>query len=88
MMGSRIMRRKLVIATLSFCSFVVLYIMLKGTDSELYRSIATDAFQLAGFVIGAYIAGGSFQDSTVQKMKILTNAKDDPNGVAENIKPK
>lgn len=57
-------RRRIVNLTLIFCAGCVLYIMFKGTDSRLYETIATNAFFLAGAVIGSYIFGATWDDKS------------------------
>lgn len=60
-------RRRIVIGTLLFCAFVVLWLAIRGADTELSRSIASGAFMLAGAVIGSYVFGAAWDDFNVMK---------------------
>ena len=72
--SSRMVRRKIVKATLAFCAGIVSYITYSASgsaelaDSRLFETIIVCAFSLAGSVIGFYIAGQTW-DVTKFKRK-------------------
>lgn len=55
-------RRRIVVMTLSFCAGCVLYLMLKGSDTELHQAIANGLILLSGSVIGSYVFGATWDD--------------------------
>ena len=55
-------RRRVIFISLLFCAATILYVMLKGEDTELAQTIATSAFFLAGSIIGSYVFGSVWQD--------------------------
>lgn len=60
-------RRRIVIATLIFCAFCVLWIMIRGDERSVLEVIVMCAFGLAGSTIGAYIFGATWDDRNVMK---------------------
>lgn len=57
-----VIRRRIINLTLLFCASCVIYLMLKGDDTQLSQSIVNGAFLLAGSVIGSYIFGATWDD--------------------------
>ena len=55
-------RRRIVNITLAFCASSILYLMIKGEDTQLHQSIANGLILLAGSVIGSYIFGSTWDD--------------------------
>lgn len=60
-------RRRIVIATLLFCAFCVLWIMIRGDERSVLDVIVMCAFGLAGSTIGAYVFGAVWDDKNVMK---------------------
>lgn len=60
-------RRRIVIATLIFCAFCVLWIMIRGDERSVLEVIVMCAFGLAGSTIGAYVFGSVWDDRNVMK---------------------
>lgn len=61
--GSWSVRRRIIVSTLIFCAYVVIYIMHNGTDNKLNETIVTCAFLLSGSVIGSYVFGAIWEDN-------------------------
>lgn len=55
-------RRRIIHATLIFCAFCVLWIMVRGDDRAVNEVIVMCAFGLAFAVIGSYIFGAVWDD--------------------------
>lgn len=60
-------RRRIVIATLIFCAFCVLWIMIRGDERSVLEVIVMCSFGLAGSTIGAYVFGSVWDDKNVMK---------------------
>lgn len=60
-------RRRIVIATLTFCAFCVAWIMIRGDERSVLEVIVMCAFGLAGSTIGAYVFGSVWDDKNVMK---------------------
>jgi hypothetical protein len=60
-------RRRIVIATLIFCAFCVLWIMFRGTDRGVEEVIVMCSFGLAAAVIGSYVFGAAYDDKNVMR---------------------
>lgn len=60
-------RRRIVLATLLFCAFCVLWIMIRGDERSVLEVIVMCAFGLAGSTIGAYVFGSVWDDRNVMK---------------------
>ncbi len=60
-------RRRIVIATLIFCAFCVLWIMIRGDERSVLEVIVMCAFGLAGSTIGAYVFGSVWDDRNVMR---------------------
>lgn len=60
-------RRRIVIATLTFCAFCVAWIMIRGDQRSVLEVIVMCAFGLAGSTIGAYVFGSVWDDRNVMK---------------------
>lgn len=60
-------RRRIIIATLAFCAFVIAYSMVWGDERPVHETIVLGAFALAGAVIGSYIFGAAWDDRNVMK---------------------
>ena len=63
-------RRRVIIATLAVCAYIVLYLLIKGTDTRLNETLASGAFLLAGSVIGAYVFGATWDDKNILSSKV------------------
>lgn len=61
------MRRRLIIATLLFCAFCVLWIMIRGDTRIVHEVIVMCSFGLAGSTLGAYVFGAVWDDKNVMK---------------------
>lgn len=56
-------RRRVVVTTLLFCAFCVLWVMIRGAaDPASGQTIVASAFTLATAVIGSYIFGAVWHD--------------------------
>jgi len=71
-------RNRVIYATLIFCAVIVGYIVFNGSDTRLYETTVLAAFGLAGSVVGFYIAGATWQDVNVEKIKAVTDAESRP----------
>lgn len=60
-------RRRIIIATLLFCGFVVGYITIWGDARPVLDTVVIGAFGLALSVIGSYIFGAVWDDRNVMK---------------------
>jgi hypothetical protein len=60
-------RRRIVVATLLFCAFCVLWIMLRGDSRSVHEVIVMCSFGLAASTIGAYVFGSVFDDKNVMR---------------------
>lgn len=60
-------RRRIIIATLLFCAFLVGYITVWGDDRSVLEVIVFCSFGLALSVIGSYIFGAVWDDKNVMK---------------------
>lgn len=60
-------RKRIVIATLIFCAFCVLWIMMRGDERSVLEVIVMCAFGLAGSTIGAYVFGAVWDDRNVMR---------------------
>jgi hypothetical protein len=60
-------RRRIVVSTLIFCAFCVLWIMIRGDARSVNEVIVMCAFGLAGSTIGAYVFGAVWDDRNVMK---------------------
>ena len=60
-------RRRIIIATLLFCAFCVVYVMVWGDDRGVLETIVFCAFGLGLSVIGSYIFGAVWDDKNVMK---------------------
>ncbi len=63
-------RRKLIYATLVFCGFCILWILLTGDDRGVNEVIVMASFGLAGSTLGAYIFGAVWDDGNYLKSSI------------------
>ena len=61
-------RRRLVIATLMFCAFCVLWIMVRGDDRGVNEVIVMCSFGLAFSTLGSYIFGAVWDDKNVMSL--------------------
>lgn len=68
-------RKRVVIATLIFCAWVVGHLVLYGTDTRLNETIAMCAFALAGSTIGAFLFGQSWSDINMEKISSWNKSK-------------
>lgn len=68
-------RRRVIFLSLLFCAFCVLYIMFQGNDTRINETIVLGCFALAGSIIGVYVAGSSWEDISIEKIKsnVVTN---------------
>lgn len=55
-------RRRIIIGILLFCGLTVGYMVLKGEDTELNRTIASSLILLAGSTVGSYVFGAVWDD--------------------------
>ena len=55
-------RRNIVNSTLTFSALSIIYLMLKGNDTQLHQAIANGLILLSGSVIGSYIFGATWDD--------------------------
>lgn len=61
--GTWSFRRRVVISTLSFCAFCIIWCMIFGAaDEETGKTIVASAFALAGGVIGSYVFAATWND--------------------------
>lgn len=60
-------RRRIIIATLLFCAFLVAYITVWGDGRPVLETVVFCAFGLALSVIGSYIFGAVWDDKNVMK---------------------
>ena len=73
-MGTWTIRRRIIISTLLFCAFSILYIMFFGApESQINEAIVLGAFGLAGMVIGSYCFGAVWDDKTQRSHLIGSN---------------
>lgn len=70
-------RRRIVVATLSFCAGEIIYLTGWGRDTELHRVIATSLTLLAGSTIGSYIFGAAWDAKNVMNFAARTGEEDD-----------
>ena len=70
-------RRRIVIATLSFCAGIITYLTGWGKDNELNRTIANGAWLLGGTTIGSYIFGASWDSKNVMNFAAQSGGVDD-----------
>lgn len=62
-------RRKIVCLTLLFCAVGVGWLTFKGADTRLNETLALGYFGLAGAVIGAYVFGAVWHDTSLMGMR-------------------
>lgn len=60
-------RRRIIIATLTFCAGIIIYLLWKGDDTRLNQDIANGVLILGGSVIGAYVFGATWDDLNVMQ---------------------
>lgn len=63
-------RRRVILATLYFCAFCILYIMISGADTRVNETIILGCFGLSASVIGFYVAGAAWTDVSIEKIKV------------------
>lgn len=80
------MRRRLIIATLLFCAFCVIWIMIRGDERSVHEIIVMCSFGLAASTLGAYVFGAVWDDKNVMKI-IGPKAYQKPNRPAEDVDP-
>lgn len=68
-------RRRVIFLSLIFCAFCVSYIMFQGNDTRINETIVLGCFGLAGSIIGVYVAGSSWEDISIEKIKSNTVTK-------------
>lgn len=74
-------RRRIVITSLTFCAFCVIYIMFNGADTRINEDIILGCFGLAGSIIGFYVGGATWHDVSMEKMRVVENIKKDPKDI-------
>lgn len=60
-------RRAVVFLTLAFCFGSLTYLLLFGNDSRLHDTMAWGSYGLAGSVIGCYVFGATWHDTSLMK---------------------
>lgn len=60
-------RRRIVLATLFFCAFCVLWVMIFGDTRSVLEVIVMCSFGLAGSTIGSYVFAAVWDDRNVMK---------------------
>ncbi len=61
-------RRAIVVATLTFCSSIIIYVVVSGDPANsLHQSALSWAFTLCGATIGGYIFGAVWDNQNVLK---------------------
>ncbi|QHJ77395.1 MAG: hypothetical protein [Caudoviricetes sp.] len=60
-------RRRLIIAVLTFCAFCITYVMVWGDDRSVHEMIIISAFGTAASVLGSYVFGAVWDDANVMK---------------------
>lgn len=60
-------RRRVIFLTLTFCAFVVGYIVFRGKDDELNRAALLYLTSLAGATVGSYVFGAAWENVRGQK---------------------
>ena len=68
-------RRRIILTTLLFCAFTILYIMFTDMSSVVAQSIVMGSFGLAGSVIAAYCFAAVWDDQSKFKYDIQKNGK-------------
>lgn len=58
-------RRRIVILTLLFCAMGIAWLTFRGADTRLNETLALGYFGLAGAVIGAYVFGAVWHDTSL-----------------------
>lgn len=81
-------RRRIILSTLVFCAFAVLYIMFQGNDTRINETIVLGCFGLAGSVIGFYVAGASWEDISLEKIKSKGSTRKTPSEAGKIDPPK
>jgi hypothetical protein len=56
-------RRRVIVATLTFCAAGVAYLIAAGDDTRLHESIANGLILLAGSTVGSYVFGAAWDDA-------------------------
>ena len=62
-------RRRVIFTTLVFCALCISYVMLQGNDTRVNETIVLGCFALASSVIGFFIAGATYRDVSLEKIK-------------------
>ena len=73
-------RKRVIFWSLYFCAFCIMYIMIFGDDTRINETIVLGCFGLAMSVIGVYVAGASWSDISLEKIKNerMSNAIEEP----------
>lgn len=66
-------RRRIIVSTLLFCAFCVLWVLIKGGDNGAHEVIVMCSFGLAFAVIGSYVFGAAWDDKNY--MNAMTQQK-------------
>ena len=75
-------RKKVIFSTLIFCAFCIGFIMFGGADTRVNETIVLGCFAMATSVIGFYVAGASWTDVSIEKIKSDENVN--PNIIDES----
>lgn len=70
-------RRRIIIATLTFCAGETLYLTVWGRDTALHETIANGILLLAGSVIGTYVFGAVWDDRNALALSRRRGRRDD-----------
>ena len=60
-------RRRIILATLTFCASGVGYLIGWGADTRLNETLANGLLLLAGSTIGSYVFGAAWDDMNADK---------------------
>lgn len=62
-------RRFIVVSTLIFCAFCVLWILFSADERGVLEIIVMSSYGLAASTIGAYVFGVAWDDQNIRKMR-------------------
>ena len=60
-------RRRVIIGTLLFCAFCVLWVLFGDDERSVVEMIVMASFGLAGSVVGAYVFGAVWDDNNFMR---------------------